>query len=146
MKKNDLFCGILFTAAGILFLMLACRDTALQSLFCGLAGAGIGPGLMMIGKYAYWSRPEHRERYEEKLEEDRIEMRDERKEMLRGKTARYLYAFTLVVLGLSSVMFQIFEKVGMVEDSKIFIVYLGILFWAELLLSRWIFRRLEKKY
>ena len=146
MRKSDLMTGVIFSMVGIIFFAIACVDTPLQSLFCGLAGAGIGPGIMMLLKYAYWSNPDRKTKYAEKLEEEKIEMHDERKEMIRGKTACFLHAYTLVVLGISTIIFQVLEKLMIIGNSRIFIIYLGILFFSEIFLSRWIFKRLEKKY
>lgn len=146
MKRHDLITGIIFSAVGILFFSMACIDTPLQSLFCGLAGAGIGPGIMMIIKYFYWSQPDRKSKYAEKLETETIEMHDERNEMLRGKTARYLHAYTLVVVGISVIVFQVLQNLMFVENNRIFIIYLGILFFSEIFLSRLIFKWLEKKY
>ena len=40
-------------------------------------GAGIGPGITMICKYVYWSKPENKVRYNEKVKIEKIEMVDE---------------------------------------------------------------------
>jgi len=146
MRKTDFMTGIFFVAAGIVFFAIGCIDTPLQSLFCGLAGAGLGPGAMMISKYVYWSHPDRKAKYAEKLETEKIELHDERKEMLRGKAARYLHAYTLAVVGMSVIIFHVLEKFKVFGNCRIFIVYLGMLFFSELFLSRWIFRQLEKKY
>ena len=146
MKRSELITGILFSTMGIIFFAMACMDTPLQSLFCGLAGAGIGPGVMMISKYVYWSHPDRKTKYTDKLEAEKIEMHDERKEMLRGKTACFLHAYTLLVTGMSCIIFQVLEKLMIIENSRVFIIYLGILFFSEILLSRWLFKQLEKKY
>lgn len=146
MKKSNLAVGIIFAVAGIAFFIMAGFDTPFQSLLCGFGGAGLGPGIMMISKYIYWSQPKNKERYDEKLNEEAIEMHDERKEALRGKTARYMYAYTLVIVGISIMVFQILDKLITIEDSKIFIIYLGFLFFSELVLSSYIYKRLNKKY
>ena len=52
MKKSNLVCGIVYTLAGVMFLIAALlTDTKLDSILFGLAGAGIAPGLLMIYKY-----------------------------------------------------------------------------------------------
>lgn len=101
---------------------------------------------MMIIKYFYWSQPDRKSKYAEKLETETIEMHDERNEMLHGKTARYLHAYTLVVVGISVIVFQVLQNLMFVENNRIFIIYLGILFFSEIFLSRLIFKWLEKKY
>lgn len=146
MRRSDLITGILFSTIGIVFFAMACTDIPLQSLFCGLAGAGIGPGVMMISKYVYWSHPDRKTKYTDKLEAEKIKMHDEREEMLRGKTACFLHAYTLVVIGIYCIIFQVLEKLMIIENSRVFIIYLGILFFSEILLYRWIFKQYEKKY
>lgn len=146
MKRSNLITGIIYFTAGLLFFALSCMDTPLQSLFCGLAGAGIAPGFIMIYKYIYWSRPDRRPAYQEKMETEKIELHDERKEMLRGKTARYMYAYTLLIIGVSVIIFQILSSLTVIEGGRVVIIYLGALFFSELFLSKWIFRKLERKY
>ena len=80
------------------------------------------------------------------LETEKIELHDERKEMLRGKTARYMYAYTLLIIGVSVIIFQILSSLTVIEGGRVVIIYLGALFFSELFLSKWIFRKLERKY
>ena len=42
----------------------------------------------MIVRYFYWSRPQNRQRYQEKRERERIEQHDERKEKLLDRAGR----------------------------------------------------------
>ena len=146
MKKSNFICGIIFLAAGMVFLMAARLDTPFQDLFWSFAGAGIAPGVVMMAKYVYWSHPNHQAKYSEKLETETIEMHDERKEMLRGKTARYLYAYRLLAIGISIVIFDILDKLIVIEGTRIFIIYFVLLFLSEVILSHIIMKWLEKRY
>lgn len=98
MKRSMLYTGIGYLAAGIGFLLLALMtEYALDPLFWGLAGGGIGPGIMMLWKYWHWTRPEHQEEYEQRMKHERINLRDERKTMLRDKSGAAVFRISLLV-------------------------------------------------
>ena len=84
MKKSNLITGILYVLFGVACLIVALLiETKLEGILWGFAGAGIFPGIMMICKYFYWSSPKNKERYEERLENERIEQHDELKTKIR---------------------------------------------------------------
>ena len=145
MKKSNLYMGIGYTVAGLIFLLAAFLATPLDALFCGFAGGGIGSGLMMICRYVYWTRPQNIKRYDEKLERDTIEQRDERNELLRGKAARYVFAMTLIVLSLSCIVFSILGKLGVIGYSRSFVIYLACLLLFELIAFQIVYLCLNKK-
>lgn len=146
MDKKHLASGIAMIGAGLLCLAIAFLNARIQSLFCGLAGAGLGAGIAQTIKYFYWSKPERRGRYQEKMDNMKIIMEDERKEGLRFRTGWYMYLFTLIVLGLTSSAIQILGNYGVLEGTRWMVIFLGILFFAELILGWVLYRRLEKKY
>lgn len=81
MKKNNLIIGITELSIGLIALVAAVLfDTRLEAMMIGLAGGMIGCGLMLTGKYLYWSHPKNKDRLREKLEYERIELHDELKE------------------------------------------------------------------
>ena len=89
MKKSMLYTGIAYILAGLCSITLAVLfEWRIESLLWGLGGAGILPGLVMVCKYFHWTKPANREEYEERLKQERIEIRDERKVMLRDKSGR----------------------------------------------------------
>ena len=102
MKKNRLYTGLGFIIAGSIFLSLfiVMRDTERASLLAGFAGALIMPGIMEIYRYFYWTRPENKAIYEERMKNERINLHDERKVMLRGYTAQVMYKITILVIAL----------------------------------------------
>ena len=80
MKKSNLIAGVAYVLVGVVCLIVALlTETKLEGILWGFAGAGVLPGIMMIGKYFYWSSPKNKERYEVSLENERIEMHDELK-------------------------------------------------------------------
>ena len=77
MKKSNLITGILYVLFGMACLIVALLiETKLEGILWGFAGAGIFSGIMMICKYFYWSSPKNKERYEERLENERIEQHE----------------------------------------------------------------------
>ena len=83
MKRGHLMTGIVYVAVGILLLALSSlTEGRLGSLLFAFGFAGAVPGAVMIGKYVYWTSPRNRERYAERVEQERIDLHDERKIML----------------------------------------------------------------
>ena len=108
MKKSNLVCGIVYTLVGFVFLMMALiTDTKLDSILFGLTGATIAPGLLMIYRYFYWSSPKRSQKYQEILENQRIERHDELKEKIRDKSGRYAYVFGLIITSVAILVFCI---------------------------------------
>ena len=98
MKKSYLWTGLGMIVLGMIFLAIAIFwDTPLGSLLCGFSGAFTAPGIVQVIKYVKWSNPKNAPLYRERLEEEQIELRDERKEMLRNKSGRYAYILGLLV-------------------------------------------------
>lgn len=147
MKKSNLATGIVYLLAGILLLITACRtDGVLDGLLFGFAGAGIGPGIMMIYKYFYWSAPKNRERYQELLENEKIEQNDELKIKLRDKSGRYAYLCGLMVLSVSMVIFSILGKLGIIDNPRMLILYLGGYLVFQIVIGIVFFNHLLKRY
>ena len=114
MKKSNLITGILYVLFGVACLIVALLiETKLEGILWGFAGAGIFPGIMMICKYFYWSSPKNKERYEERLENERIEQHDELKTKIRDRAGRYTYSLGLLVVCFSILVFGIcFSKLA----------------------------------
>lgn len=147
MKKSNLLTGILYLAIGAALLLIAILfDTKLGSLLYGFAGAGIGPGVLITAKYFYWNRPEKQEAYQERLEDERIDLHDERKVKLRDKAGRYSYVSGLIMVSLSIVVFSVLGTLEVVSCSKLIITYLGGFFLFQLITGFLLYRHLERKY
>ncbi len=111
MKKSMLYTGMAYCIIGLSCLMAAVlTETWFDGMFWGLSGALTCPGLMMLWKYFHWTRPENREEYARRLDEERIEMHDERKVMLRDKSGRIAY---LIMLGVYCVLMLAFSICSM---------------------------------
>lgn len=143
MKKSYLWQGIAFLAVGLLFAAAATLvPEKAQSIMSGFAGGGMGAGLMILMKYWYWTRPEHTQRYREKLEEEEICLKDERNEMFRDKAGRYTYILSLLVLALSIVLFSVLNA-WEIGNFRWIILYLSALLVFLYVAGIWIYRWLK---
>ena len=147
MKKSNLWTGIGFVGFGVLCLVGAvCWDAPLGSILCGFAGAFAGPGIMMICKYRKWSRPENAAAYQERLEQEQIDLQDERKEMLRNKAGRYAYLLGLVLASLAIVGFSVLDKLGVQIGTRACVLFLGGYVIVQYVAGILIYRKLSKIY
>lgn len=120
MKKKELWFGLGMIAGGILFLLAALLlETPLDSLFCGFFGAFTGPGVMQVYKYVKWTKLETPDSYQRRLEEEQIELRDERKSMLRDRSGRYAYVLGMLLACAAIVVFSILGKLGVVPELSL---------------------------
>ena len=146
MKRSELYFGIGYLLAGILFLVLGFSiQSRLAGILFGLGGACLGPGLVMIFKYFYWTRPDKRQQYTQKLEREKIESQDELKESIRNKSGRYTYVLGLLVSSLSTLVFAILDVLEIL-DARVFVFYLGGYLVFQLAAGTVIFDWLLKKY
>lgn len=147
MKRNNLILGIIYSLAGVIFLALALlTETKLAGLFFGFAGVFISIGIVMVCKYIYWTSPKNREIYKEMLEKEKIEMHDELKEKIRGKSAQYTYAAGLFIISFSTVLFFVLDSLEIIENGNIFVYYLCGYLLLQVIIGSVIFKHLMKKY
>ena len=144
MKKSYLWTGVGMTALGICCLLAALLlDTPLDSILCGLFGAFTAPGLLQIYKYFKWG---HSPEYRAKLEEEEIDLRDERKEMLRDRAGRLAYLLGLLVTAAAVLVFSVLGSLGILADVRPMELYLASFLVMEYLAGIVFYRRLEKRY
>jgi len=147
MKKSNLITGILYVLFGVACLIVALlMETKLDGILWGFAGAGIGPGIMMIYKYFYWSSPKNKKRYEERLENERIEMRDELKTKVRNEAGRYTYSLGLMVVCFSILTFGILGALEIIDHTRMIVLYLSGYLLFQVIAGIVIFNKLMKKY
>ena len=146
MKKSYLWTGVGMIVLGLCCLLAALLlDTPLDSVLCGLFGAFTAPGIVQIYKYFMWGRsPEYRA----KLEEEQIDLRDERKEMLRNKSGRIAYNLGLLAAAVSMTVFSVLEKLGVVEEAagRLMILFLAGYMVFQIVAGWALYRLLDKKY
>jgi len=147
MKKNMFMTGFVYLLIGIVFLLCGVVwDTKLNSLFWGFAGAGIIPGLTMIYKYFYWTRPQNSTKYKEKMEEEKINLYDERKEKFRNQSGRYAYILGLITVCISIIVFSVLYYLDIIQNARLLIIYLGAYAIFQYTVGILIFMYLNKKY
>lgn len=147
MKKSSLITDFVYLAAGIILLTAALlTDSKLDSLLFGFAAAFICSGSVIICKYFYWNTPENKNRYLERLKNEKIEMQDELKVKLRDRSGRYAYIFGIVIISISLVIFSILGTLEIIDNSRIIILYLGEYLIFQIFAGIAIFNHLLKKY
>lgn len=146
MKKSYLWTGVGMIALGLCCLLAALLlDTPLDSILCGFFGAFAAPGAVQIYKYFKWGQsPEYRA----KLEEEEIDLRDERKEMLRNKSGRYAYLLGLVLTAASILVFFALEMLNVIGEStgRLITIFLGGFLLVQYAAGLVIYRLLARKY
>lgn len=149
MKKRDLWTGILFVLTGLACLAAALLwETPLESLLYGFFGAFAAPGAVQIIKYVKWTRPKNIPLYQEKLEQEQIDLRDERKSMLRDRSGRYAYILGLLTLAAAMLVFAVLDILGVIGEDTAQLTVLFLAGYALFqLVSGWvIYRLLERRY
>lgn len=147
MKKSNLMVGIVYILVGVACLVLALFfNINLNDLLFWFAGAGIIPGLIMVVQYFYWTFPKNKARYAERLENQNIELQDERKQKLRDKSGRYAYILGLAVISLSIVIISILGPLELISNYRFMVIFLYIYFIFQLIIGIIIFNYLNNKY
>lgn len=147
MKRSYLITGVLYVAAGALLLAAsALTENRLGALLFGLGFAGIGPGVVMMGRYWYWTRPERQTQYQERLEAERIELRDELNQKLSDRAGRYAYLAGLGVTALAIVAVSLLTVMEVIPCGRLMVLYMGGYLILQVVLGRVFYRRLRKKY
>ena len=147
MKRSYLITGVLYVAAGALLLAAsALAGERLGALLFGFGFAGIGPGVVMMGRYWYWTRPERQARYQERLEAERIELRDELNQKLSDRAGRYAYLAGLGVTALAMVAVSLLTALEEIPCGRLMVLYLGGYLIFLVVLGRVFSRRLRSQY
>lgn len=149
MKRRDFWTAVLMIAAGLAFLLAALLfDTGLESIFCGFFGGFTAGGVSQMYKYCKLHSPKHGAEYREKLEQERIDLQDERKEMLRNRSGRYAYILGLLITSVSIVVFSVLGKMGVIgeETAWLLTLYLAVFLIVQYVSGLVIYRLLSRKY
>jgi hypothetical protein len=106
----------------------------------------LGSGAMQLVRYRKWTRPENAEAYRAKLEEEQIDLRDERKAMLRDRSGRYAWLLGMGLCALSIMAFGVLGALEIVENARMVILLLAVYLLVQYGAGVFFYRRLSKKY
>lgn len=147
MKKSNFWSGLVYALLGLAFLSAGLLwETRLSSLCVGFGAGMLSSGAMQLIRYRKWTRPENREAYRERQEQEQIELRDERKAMLRDRSGRYAWLLGMVLCALSIMVFGVLGALEIVEDARLIILFLAAYLIVQYGAGVYFYRRLEKKY
>lgn len=147
MKKSNFWSGLVYALLGLAFLLAGLMwETRLSSLCVGFGAGMLSSGAVQLVRYRRWTRPENRDAYRERLEAEQIELRDERKAMLRDRAGRYAWLLGMALCALSIVVFGVLGALEIVENARTIILFLGAYFVVQYGAGAYFYRRLEKKY
>ena len=145
MKRSNIIYGLTcIILSGIsLYIAIIFDANKMSGVFYGLTGAlGVG-GIVSIAQYFYWKR--HNEKYEEKLEIERIEQQDELKQKLRDKSGRYAYLIGMSITALSIMAYSLLGVLN-IMDTEYIVIYLSIYLISQLFIGKIVFNHLLRKY
>ena len=145
MKRSNIIYGLTYIIlSGIsLYIAIIFDANKMSGVFYGLTGAlGVG-GIVSIAQYFYWKR--HNEKYEEKLEIERIEQQDELKQKLRDKSGRYAYLIGMSITALSIMAYSLLGVLN-IMDTEYIVIYLSIYLISQLFIGIIVFNHLLRKY
>ncbi len=145
MKRSNIIYGLTYIIlSGIsLYIAIIFDANKMSGVFYGLTGAlGVG-GIVSIAQYFYWKR--HNEKYEEKLEIERIEQQDELKQKLRDKSGRYAYLIGMSITALSIMAYSLLGVLN-IMDTEYIVIYLSIYLISQLFIGIIVFSHLLRKY
>lgn len=147
MKKDNLILGLGLLISGVaLLIFILLFDTKLNSLLSGYAATCIVFGGVTLWKCYYWTKPGNKHKYKEKIEYEKIELKDERKEMLRNKSGRYAYILGFIVLCISIVILSILGTLEIIGNTDMIVIYLGGFTVFQYITGVLIYRYLSKRY
>lgn len=144
MKKSNLICGLIYIIlAGIFLYAAIIFDNKMSSIFYGMTGALGGNGIFTIIRYFYWQK--NKEKYQEKLEIEKIEQNDELKQKLRDKAGKYTYWIGMLIISLSIMVYSVLGALNILDTEHI-IIYLGAYLISQVFIGIIVFNHLLKKY
>lgn len=130
MKNRYLLSGLCCLIVGFISLIGIFFFTKFNFIFICLFIFGISGGCFLLWKFRYWLKPLNKDKAEQFLDNEQIEIQDERKVKLRNLAAKYTYILGLIVITLSIIVFSILRELEITVGVDIIIWYLtGYLFF-----------------
>lgn len=144
MKTSNLIYGVICTIlAGISLYISVSFDNDMSGIFSGMTGAFGMIGIIAIIRYFYWRK--NTEKYQEKIELEEIELKDELKQKLRDRAGKYTYWVSMSITALSIIVYSLLGVLNIMETEHI-VIYLGIYLIIQVFAGSIIFYLLLRKY
>lgn len=147
MKKKDLTTAWIYLVIGVIcFAALVLTDSKLDSLLIAGAAVGLLEGVVKIGNYVYWRRPENQAEYREMQESEQIEQQDELMQMLRDQAYRHAYITNLRVTMAAALICGALKLIDILTFGDKLMYALAAWVILQLILVDVIYRCLNRKY
>ena len=130
----------------ICFAALVLTDSKLDSLLIAGAAVGLLEGVVKIGNYVYWRRPENQAEYREMQESEQIEQQDELMQMLRDQAYRHAYITNLRVTMAAALICGALKLIDILAFGDKLMYALAAWVILQLILVDVIYRCLHRKY
>lgn len=147
MRKSNLYTGMGLILTGFLFILVGyfLKENIDPSFLFGWAGGLIASGIVPIYKYYRWNDPNNSEAYEKRLKEEKINRHDERKIMLRDKSGRIAYIFSMILLVIIVVLISIIKMFNIADISRWLILGISLFLMIQYFIGIAVYRWLSKK-
>ena len=147
MKKKDLTTAWIYLVIEVIcFAALVLTDSKLDSLLIAGAAVGLLEGVVKIGNYVYWRRPENQAEYREMQESEQIEQQDELMQMLRDQAYRHAYITNLRVTMAAALICGALKLIDILTFGDKLMYALAAWVILQLILVDVIYRCLNRKY
>lgn len=143
MRKSNLITGIVYVIIGVVCLL---SDLLGKASFYGFDVFFLVYGGRAIYKYCYWNAPENRERRQEILDHENIEMQDELKVKIKDKAGRYAYTIGQYIICFFIFLLCILGKMGIIGDESGIVMTLGGVLVVQLIIEKIAFQYISKKF
>ena len=122
------------------------NNDSISGLLSVLAGAGIVPGIALICSYIYWSRPKNKEKYEEIMKKEKINLLDERNERIRDKSGRETNKIMFMILLILLIIFMGLRilEIFMPFSKQVIILLSGLMIF-QIICEIVIYRKISKE-
>lgn len=147
MEKKVLYKAIISIGLGVAFIIVSFLfEFPNESFLWGFGGGGIGSGTMMLFKYLRWSKPENQKEYTHIIKKQTIELSDERKVMIREKSASITGIIMLGIYCFFIIFFAILNTLGyFAQISQYLVIGLSLLALIQLISGVIAFNYLNKR-
>ncbi|BBN98036.1 hypothetical protein [Sporolactobacillus terrae] len=149
MKNNTkiLIANVIMLVIGIVMLLFGFNETTapMSGMLTGLGSALSLSAVFWMIRVLYWYSPSRKDQYENRMKTQNIDLKDERKIMLRDKSGRAAYLIGLAVLVICILVFRVLHALNIYDIGRAFFIFTGVFVVFEYLLGIIIFNIMSKK-